>query len=917
MPKVSVIIPVYNTEKYLRKCLDSVCNQTLSDIEIICVNDCSTDSSLEILKGYASKDNRIKLIDFKENKGSAVARNTGIDEATGEYIGFVDSDDWVDLDFYEKLYIRAKHIDAEVVRGNILLYENNEKKYIYENLFTEIEKSKVSFNGLFVCAIYKLDFIKSNEILFLEKYSYGEDRLFPLKASILSHNFSLVKDSYYNYCVHDDSASSIKTLSIYKINDYIQSTKVLLDFIGNKINKEEALGLIDSFIVQTFSMISQCSDNKTLYAFLNELFLKKCNILPEFQKNSDILFKYIENRNYLKLKTSYDKILCKINIFSNLRNTLKSKTQVKNIKNSIPVFLAADNNYAPFVASTIASICDNTKAFVNFYILDSKITKENQAKICELKKQFNNFSIEFLEINLDKYFKDFVETNNYKGSMYSRFLIPYLKPQIDKAIYSDVDVIFYGDIQDLYNENLEGYALGAVWEDFFEDSYNKERKKNIELSKNHKYFSSGNLLIDCKQWREKNILKDLLELYKQYEDKLKWPDQDILNKYFDCNYKQLDRKYCFLEPCYKENSNPKFIIRHYVGQYKPWKVSPFVKTDLVPDKDMFWHYLKMTPFYEDMLNKCEITPKNIMKYRLLNIYNGIRENKKVSIPIILSSDDNYSPFIATTIVSICTNTNSYINFYILDGGISDKNKEQLYKIQEKIKNFSIEFIKVDTNKYFKDFITTSYITVATYYRFLLAELFPNIPKALYLDVDIILKGDITELFNINLDSHIIGAAIDRGDPNYINKLKNNIGLNLSSPYFNAGVLLINIDLWNKNNITKKLFETERRYRGKLECNDQDVLNIIFENNYKILDDKYNSMEDNDNVILRHYYGLLKPWTINPKICTNKYQEYRIFWNVAQETPFYEKLIEKCQYNHLAQLKIKEFIQKKEKEKNNA
>ena len=82
--------------------------QTLSDIEIICVNDCSTDNSFEILKEYASKDDRIKLIDFKENKGAAVARNTGIDEAKGEYIGFVDSDDFIDLDFYEKLYKEAR-----------------------------------------------------------------------------------------------------------------------------------------------------------------------------------------------------------------------------------------------------------------------------------------------------------------------------------------------------------------------------------------------------------------------------------------------------------------------------------------------------------------------------------------------------------------------------------------------------------------------------------------------------------------------------------------------------------------------------------------------------------------------------------------------------------------------------------------
>ena len=90
MPKVSVIIPVYNTEKYLRECLASVVNQTLKDIEIICINDGSTDNSLQILKKYAKHDNRIKIID-KENGGISTVRNKGLQTATGEYIGFVDA----------------------------------------------------------------------------------------------------------------------------------------------------------------------------------------------------------------------------------------------------------------------------------------------------------------------------------------------------------------------------------------------------------------------------------------------------------------------------------------------------------------------------------------------------------------------------------------------------------------------------------------------------------------------------------------------------------------------------------------------------------------------------------------------------------------------------------------------------------
>ena len=102
-PKVSIIIPVYNTEKYLRRCLASVCGQTLREIEIICINDGSKDISLEILKEYAANDDRIVVIDQK-NSGVANARNNGLQRATAPYIGFVDSDDYIAPDMYEIMY---------------------------------------------------------------------------------------------------------------------------------------------------------------------------------------------------------------------------------------------------------------------------------------------------------------------------------------------------------------------------------------------------------------------------------------------------------------------------------------------------------------------------------------------------------------------------------------------------------------------------------------------------------------------------------------------------------------------------------------------------------------------------------------------------------------------------------------------
>ena len=123
MVKVSIIVPVYNSEKYLKKCIESIQKQTLKDMQIILINDGSTDNSLSICKEYQKRDNRIEVID-KANMGVSSARNTGIEAAIGEYIGFVDADDWIEPEMYENMYHQVKQMQADVCMCNYVV-ENN------------------------------------------------------------------------------------------------------------------------------------------------------------------------------------------------------------------------------------------------------------------------------------------------------------------------------------------------------------------------------------------------------------------------------------------------------------------------------------------------------------------------------------------------------------------------------------------------------------------------------------------------------------------------------------------------------------------------------------------------------------------------------------------------------------------------
>lgn len=203
--KVSIIVPVYNVEKYLTRCLDSLINQTLKDTEIICINDGSTDSSLKILKEYQQKDNRITIID-KENQGQSIARNIGISKSIGEYIGFVDSDDWVDLDFYEKLYSSAIKHNADIaVAGIIRLHKYNKKNHLKidnESITEDFEKKlklcDIPDKSYVWNKIYKSDKIKEYNLKFKEKMIY-EDVIFTPEVILKLNKLVTVPNIKYYY----------------------------------------------------------------------------------------------------------------------------------------------------------------------------------------------------------------------------------------------------------------------------------------------------------------------------------------------------------------------------------------------------------------------------------------------------------------------------------------------------------------------------------------------------------------------------------------------------------------------------------------------------------------------------------------------------------------------------------------------
>lgn len=329
MVSISVIIPVYNMEQYIGKCLDSVINQTLENIEIIVVDDGSNDKSLEICKQYEKKDKRITVVS-KKNKGVSSARNEGLKFATGEYISFIDPDDWIENDMLFNMYTNCKKDDYDICMINYIV-ENINKSFKVElplskNIYNSrddiindilallIGPESLDSNPDFIMGsvcrlIVKKDIVKSNNILFYENIKYGEDLLFCLEIFIKSRKVYIDDNAYYHYVRRDDSA-----VNCYRRNYYNE----LMDLHYNIMEILYAEGL----------------DTRLKNRLDNSYYLYSLgSILNEFKENSISTY---NSRLQLIKKICYDENIINILNKTNYEDfTLRKKFIIFCIKNKL------------------------------------------------------------------------------------------------------------------------------------------------------------------------------------------------------------------------------------------------------------------------------------------------------------------------------------------------------------------------------------------------------------------------------------------------------------------------------------------------------------------------------------------------------------------------------------------------------
>ena len=360
--KVSIIIPIYNVEKYMNQCLDSVINQTLNEIEIICVEDCSADNSLSILEDYGKLDSRIKIIKNETNKGLSTVRNIGMAEATGEYIAFLDSDDYVDLSTYEKAYNLAKENDLDCILFKTSTVDDKTGE-IKDNLdyfalkpFDGFEKSVFNNKDTidFTCNInvqvgsklFRREFLQQHNITFPDGLIF-EDEPFFYNFYLNADKISLLDENLYYYRVNRDDSIISKRDNSFR--DIVEIFRLIREIIDNspdgKFIKEK---FFNRFISAVFNRFNQSSDKFKEEFFLdikkdfNECLLNENNlsVLDKDLKLNSLYVLSCDNygdfSKFIKDKYNQDNYVeCSAHFIQSLNDALLSTKRILLEKESI------------------------------------------------------------------------------------------------------------------------------------------------------------------------------------------------------------------------------------------------------------------------------------------------------------------------------------------------------------------------------------------------------------------------------------------------------------------------------------------------------------------------------------------------------------------------------------------------------
>lgn len=917
--KVSVVIPVYNVRDYLRQCLDSVLAQTLSGVEIVCVDDGSTDGSADILREYESKHDRVSVL-WQANCGAGSARNEGIAVARGEYAFFCDADDYLAPELLANLYEAAVKADADLVFFTRTLWSEAQGKIIKEYRLPEESLqarqpfAAVDFKDDILSMfgpqpwnkLVKMEFIRSRDLRY-QKVPRMNDVLFSAVAVASAGRIvALPVEGYFH--------------RVEQLGEHLQSqsgnnrTPFIAFEVWEAIREELVRrGLFDTFRGSFY----RTAEATFAYSLRT---VDDIGILGEiFRKAREFMLKAVDDGD----ASENSRLIANISLAGYLEDVSR-KWPVKH------EVLAAVSESAPVRRKAVALICDDAYTLpcvvaltslslavprpedYVVYVCVNGMSEENRARISALRSAPWKLDIRFIELDMERYRSIYVhyEGNTGAGSItaFAKFDLPYLLPE-DRVLYLDGDIIVRRDIASVFDVDLGDCVAAAV-----RDSGRLYNDRGLR-ARLRGYFNSGVMLLDLKKMRLGDYRRKLIEA-KIALDNPKLVDQDAFNIAFDGKVKLLPIDYNALMVNLHNNIG-RFTMRQLNAFYHTsHSCVRSLEDDLAilhfASKEKPWKYLdvRYVELWDEYYAKSPLAGEVIPRGR----FHGEEQERPSSvppvIPVMMATDGSYLPYTYVTVRSALMNhrTGSGLRFYIaMPYAPSEREWAPFAALAGEFPGSSIEYIVLE-NEFTDVTMQIEHITSPTFYRLKAPSLFPQYDRIVYLDGDIVVEGDLAALYSVDIgDNYIAGvpAASYCWNDEWFKNYCRQVDVPGTDQYINAGVLVMNLAAMRRDGLEKQFVERSvRGYRSQ----DQDVLNGVCYGRIKRIDYTFNCQASKYDMLpgrlqkvfpdkeiaaadnwpeIIHYASKRKPWDCVTLGLADRW------WRYARLSPYYDRFIRRA------------------------
>lgn len=951
MPKLSVIIPVYNVGPYLAECLDSVSAQSFEDFEALVVNDASTDNSLEIAKKAAARDNRIRLINHASNQGTHLSRRTGVQQASGTYTFFLDGDDALKPTMMEELASSIDREPADILHFGITVKSANK--------LTEDEKNRFElFNNAPTPASQGISIVQD---IFDERHGQRVDWRFTqrlYRTSLLKTAFArMTKDRLgrsqdgYECFVVSALAASYRPIKecrgyIYYYGRGISGTNMITAETFRRYCTEFQMNFNsarDFALSEKSSILNSCAEgfeHKATEILANDWLVR----IPETQKRRaaqgmcDVfgpavtareIYRFVRDRAYTflsenKKAAADDPMRMWKTIADSLFVNTATENQIRRYK-----FMRAKAVSHLDELDNQARMAAFNEQRIRIFISTHKRVDVPPASMLQPVQVGPGLRTDRMS---DTFHDDEGENISDKNPRYCELTTQYWawKNQ-DADYYGFCHYRRYFDFSAQYHtEN----PYGEIMDDYIDDEAVQKYGLDNDSIRN---CINGYDIITTRFQDLKTTIDNHgnpIDLYKAATD---LHIEDLRTVY---------KLICEMHPDYAEDARTffkgnhscfcnMFIMRKQLFfEYSEWLFPILREFDRRTNMSTYSQEGLRTPGHlaERLLNIWLIHKKRVsqgLHFKELQCVHFEHPERKEAckplelsgmkkiIPVVFASDDNYVPMLTTTLYSTMLNSSKdyYYDCIVLERDISWAHQMRMRQFLSSFPNMTIRFVNVDREIAGYQLTTSNaHISIETYYRFIIQKILPFYDKVLYLDSDLIVCGDIAELYQTAIGDNLLGAVHDidyqgnlnNKDGKRLRYSRTVLGMRHPYDYFQAGVLVLNTAGMRKFHSLSEWLKLVSN--PTYIYNDQDVLNAECQGRIVYLDWAWNVMHDCDNRVSRifshapadnyaaylesrkspniiHYAGFVKPWTDASCDLAD------IYWSYARDTPFYEELLQ--------------------------